>query len=130
MNRNAKGNQFRENKRDANKGVQFTPGEHAEIIVAVEIFYRDAKVTHNIAGPVLIILAEDEMKVKRKVAWEPKIDTLVGFCGPSDYHVCVSGFRPIVGCGEDKYCPNGRIFLIKPTNIRHFRMWSSGDPFA
>ena len=59
-------------KRDLSKGVQFIPGEHAEIFAAVAQIYKDAKAAHNIMGPVPVILAEDETKVKGRVAWEPK----------------------------------------------------------
>lgn len=100
---NFAGPSYSQVKRDLSKGVQFIPGEHAEIFAAVAQIYRDAKAAHNIMGPVPVILAEDETKVKGRVAWEPKWDTLAGSCGPLENHVCISGFRPVVGCGEDRY---------------------------
>ena len=90
-------------KRDVKKGVQFVPGEHLHIFASVAEIYRDAKALHNIVGPVPIILAEDETKVKGRVVWEPKWDTLAGFCGPEENHVCHSGFRPHIGNGEEGY---------------------------
>ena len=90
-------------KRDVKKGVQFIPGEHSEVFASVAQIYHDAKVAHNIVGPVPVILVEDETKMKGRVAWEPRSDTLAGFCGPSENHICISGFRPIVGSGEEGY---------------------------
>ena len=101
---NFAGPSYRQVKREVRKGVQFLPGEHAQIFAAVAQIYREAKLAHNIIGPVPVILAEDETKVKGRVAWEPKWDTLAGFCGPSENHVCVPGFRPLVGSGEEGYC--------------------------
>ena len=100
---NYSGASYRQVKREGGKGVQFLPGEHSQIFAAVAQIYRDAKLAHNILGPVPILLAEDETKVKGRVTWESKWDTLAGFCGPSENHVCVSGFRPIVGSGEEGY---------------------------
>jgi len=70
--------------------------------VVVQI-YADAKSVHNIVGPVLVILAKDKTKVKGRVAWEPKWDTLVGFYGPCENHICMPTFRPIVDSGEEGY---------------------------
>ena len=100
---NFAGPSYRQVKREVRKGVQFLPGEHAQIFAVVAQIYREAKLAHNIVGPVPVILPEDETKVKGRVAWEPKWDTLAGFCGPSENHVCVPGFRPLVGSGEEGY---------------------------
>lgn len=43
------------------------------------------------------------MKVKSRVAYEPKWDTLVGFCGPKENHICISTYKPIDGSGENGY---------------------------
>lgn len=59
-------------KRDHAKGVQFILGEHSEIFAAVAEIYRNAKAAHDITGPVPVILAEDETKVRGQVAYEPK----------------------------------------------------------
>lgn len=90
-------------KRDLKKGVQFLPGEHAEIFAVVASIYRDAKIAHNIVGPVPVILAEDDTKVKGRISWESKWDTLAGFCGHKTDHVCITTFKPEVGSGEDGY---------------------------
>ena len=100
---NFAGPSYSQVKRDVKKGIQFVPGEHLHIFALVAEIYRDAKALHNIVGPVLVILVEDETKVKRRVAWEPKWDTVAGFCGPEENHVCHSGFRPHVGNGEEGY---------------------------
>ena len=44
--------------------MQFIHGEHAEIFSALAQIYRDSKLAHYIVGPCLVILAEDETKVK------------------------------------------------------------------
>jgi hypothetical protein len=61
--------------------VQFVPGEHSEIFAAVAQIHKDAKEKQGVTGPVPMILSEDEAKVKGRVSWEAKWDTLAGFCG-------------------------------------------------
>jgi len=90
-------------KEDLKKGVQFVPGEHSEMFGAVARIYADAKIAHNIIGSVPVILAEDETKVKGRMSWEAKWDTLAGFCGPKANHVCITTYKPICGVGEDGY---------------------------
>ena len=90
-------------KKENKKGVRFIGGEHSEVFASVAEIYKDAKIAHGIVGPVPVILAEDETKVKGKVAWEQKSDTLAGFCGVKENHVCMSGFKPSVGSGDDGY---------------------------
>jgi hypothetical protein len=90
-------------KRENKKGVQFVPGEHPQIFACVAQIYKEAKSAHGIRGPVPVILAEDETKVKTRVAWEPQRDTLAGFCGWKDEHQCCSTFKPVVGGGEGGY---------------------------
>jgi hypothetical protein len=51
--------------------------------------YKQAKKAHGILDPILVILAEDETKVRGRVAWDHCWDTLEGFCGPKDDHICV-----------------------------------------
>ena len=51
-------------KRENQKGVQFVHGEHVDIFQSVAKIYKDAKAAHGIVGPVLVILVEDETKVK------------------------------------------------------------------
>ena len=75
------------------KGVQFVPGEHIDIFRSVAQIYKEAKEAHKIQGPVPVILAEDETKVKGRVAWDHRWDTLVGFCGPKNDYVCVSNYK-------------------------------------
>ena len=100
---NFAGPSYSQVKQDVKKGVQFVPGEHLHIFASVAEIYRDAKALHNIVGPVPVILVEDETKMKGRVAWEPKWDTLAGFCGAEENHVCHSSFRPHVGNGEEGY---------------------------
>jgi hypothetical protein len=58
---------------------------------------------HGITGQVPVILAKDETKVKSRVFWEAKWDTLAGFCGPKLNHVCISNYKPVVGTSELGY---------------------------
>lgn len=90
-------------KRENQKGVQFVPGEHADIFKSVAEIYKNAKHAHGIVGPVPVILAEDETKVKGRVAWDHRWDTLVGFCGPVDNHVCEPNYKELVGTGNEGY---------------------------
>ena len=90
-------------KRENRKGVVFVSGEHAEVFRSVAEIYKQAKDMHEIIGPVPVILAKDETKVKSRVAWEAKWDTLAGFCGPWDDHVCIPDYKPVVGSGVGGY---------------------------
>ena len=90
-------------KRVNHKGVQFVPGEHADIFRSVAQIYKEAKEAHGIVGPIPVILAEDETKVKGRVAWDHRWDTLEGFCGPRDDHICVSNHKVVVGMGDSGY---------------------------
>jgi len=40
------------------------PGEHGDIFATMVEIYRDAKLAHGITGLVLVILVEDETKVR------------------------------------------------------------------
>jgi hypothetical protein len=90
-------------KRENQKGVQFVPGEHREVFRCVAEIYKCAMVVHGVVGPIPMILAEDETKVKPRVTWEQKWDALGGFCGPKDDHVCVSNYKVSIGDGEEGY---------------------------
>jgi hypothetical protein len=50
-----------------------------------------------------VILAEDETKVKSRVAWDSKGDHLISFYGPKLQRRCIFHFRPIIGTGEVGY---------------------------
>ena len=85
------------------KDVQFVLGEHVDIFWSVAQIYKQAKETHGIIGPIPVILAEDETKVKDRVAWYHCWDRLVGFCGLKDDHICVSNYKVVVGMGDSSY---------------------------
>ena len=68
-------------KRDNKKGIQHVAGEYGDIFASVANIYKDAKMAHGITGPVLVILVEDETKVRSRVAYEQRFDNLSGFCG-------------------------------------------------
>ena len=90
-------------KREGRKGVQHVPAEHGEIFAALTEIYKDAKTAHQIVGPVSVILAEDETKVRSRVLNEQSFDTLAGFCGSKDNYVCISNYKPTVGTREARY---------------------------
>ena len=90
-------------KRENKKGVKFIAGEHEALFAQISNIYVEAKKTHGVHGPIPIILAEDETKVKSRIVWEASFDTLVGFFGSKDSHCCVSNFKPVVGCGNSGY---------------------------
>ncbi|KAL3691055.1 hypothetical protein R1sor_004706 [Riccia sorocarpa] len=46
---------------------------------------------YGIDGDVPVILAEDETRIKPRVRWESRRDTLTGFCGMKDAHKCRLG---------------------------------------
>ena len=58
---------------------------------------------YKIIGPVPVILAEDKTKVKSRVAYKQKWDTLAGFYGVTVNHLCVTSFKLVVGIGEAGY---------------------------
>ena len=89
--------------RECRKGVQFIAGEHAEIFQSIARIYNDAKAALGITTPIPVILAEDETKVRGRVSWEARWDTMVGFCGPKENHVCIPHYKPIVGDSELGY---------------------------
>jgi hypothetical protein len=84
--------------------VQFIPSEHV-IFKCVAKIYKEAKQVHNIGGLVLIILVEDEIKVKSKsiISWDSKGDNLIGFCDAKENHYCVINFKHVIGIGEVGY---------------------------
>jgi hypothetical protein len=85
------------------KGVQFTLGEHRQVSQSVAEVYRHAKLKCKVTGPIPVILAEDKTKVKSRVCWEQKWDSLAGFCGPKENHMCVPLYKVVVGSGESGY---------------------------
>ncbi|KAL3692993.1 hypothetical protein R1sor_006644 [Riccia sorocarpa] len=42
-------------------------------------------------------------QVERLIKWEPRRDTLIGFCGSKDGHTCQLGLELTVGSGEEGY---------------------------
>ena len=100
---NFAGSSFDSIRRDSRKGVMFVSGEHADIFKSIASIYVDAKAALGISGPIPVILAEDETKVRGRVSWEARWDTLLGFCGPTENHKCITNYKPVVGVGEVGY---------------------------
>ena len=89
--------------RESRKGVMFISWEHAKIFKSIVAIYTDAKKMHGIYGPISVILAEDETKVRGRVSWEAQWDTMLGFCGPKKNHRCITDYKPSIGVGEVGY---------------------------
>jgi hypothetical protein len=90
-------------RRECRKGVQFIAGEHADIFKSIALIYSHAKAAHGITGPIPVILAKDETKVRGRVSWEARSDTIIGFCGPKENHICIPHYKPAVGVGDAGY---------------------------
>ena len=70
--------------------------------VVVDI-YKQAIAHHELAGPIPVILAKDETKVKNRVCWEHRLDAVTGFCGSKDEHVCIPTYKVILGLRSAGY---------------------------
>lgn len=105
-------------KQDIKKGVQFRLGEHSDIFKAVARIFVDAKAAHNIVDPILVILANDETKVKGRIAWKAKFDMLARFCGPKADHICITTFS--VACGEGDKGYNKIVESFKDNQVGSF----------
>ena len=81
----------------------FISSEHAKIFRIVASIYKSAKNVYSITGPILVIFARVEIKVKARVAWEQKWDTLSGFCGLKENHLCITNYKRVVGSKKAKY---------------------------
>lgn len=64
-------------------------------------------------GPVPVILAEDETKVKARITWAAKIDVLAGFCGPKEDHKCLSDFQLLVDRTDRQNWASARHLALK-----------------
>jgi hypothetical protein len=90
-------------RRENRKDIHFVLGEHQEIFKCVTEIYVKVKIAHIISSAILMILLEDETKVKARATWEPKYDTLARFCRSKVDHVCNTKFKSVVGVGEEGY---------------------------
>ena len=100
---NFAGPSFDSTRRESRKGVMFVAGEHAEIFKSIAKNFSDAKAAHGISGAVPVILVEDETKVRGRVSWEARSDTLLGFCGHTENHKCITDYKPTIGVSEVGY---------------------------
>ncbi|KAL3687177.1 hypothetical protein R1sor_013486 [Riccia sorocarpa] len=83
--------------------VPFLPGVHSQNFTEVSKILEASKRYYGIVGDVPVILAQDETRIKPHVRWEPRRDTLIGFCGSKDGHTCQLGLELSVGSGEEGY---------------------------
>ncbi|KAL2620429.1 hypothetical protein R1flu_000634 [Riccia fluitans] len=90
-------------KRNRSTFIPFLLGLQDSNFEEVAKILTAAKALHGIIGDVAMILAEDETRVKPTVRWEARHDTLIGFYGDKDNHVCKMGLEVEVGSGESGY---------------------------
>lgn len=112
------------------KGVQFVGGFRPEIFSAVASIYKNAIEAYGLVGPIPVLMAEDETKIKTRVSWESRSDTMTGFCGRVDDHVCEPGYSVVVGDDEAGYnkildsfqnCRMGtfaRVIMVNPLHTK------------
>ncbi|KAL3696466.1 hypothetical protein R1sor_010542 [Riccia sorocarpa] len=86
-------------KRNKAEFVPFLPGVQPQNFAEVSKILEASKRHYGIVGDVPVILAEDETRIKPRVRWESRRDTLIGFCGPEDAHTCRLGLEVTVGSG-------------------------------
>jgi len=85
------------------KGIQFIHVEYKELFATVAKIYGKAKVQLGITGPFHMILAKDKTKVKERIAYESKWNSLASLNGPVANHVCIFNFKLFVGFEEASY---------------------------
>ncbi|KAL2650585.1 hypothetical protein R1flu_018713 [Riccia fluitans] len=90
-------------KRNRSTFVPFLLGLQDSNFEEVAKILTAAKALHCITKDVVVILAEDETRVKPTMRWEARRDMLIGFCGDKDNHVCKMGLEVEVGSGESGY---------------------------
>ncbi|MCO5555170.1 hypothetical protein L7F22_008713 [Adiantum nelumboides] len=91
-------------KRKGKKATQFQSREHEYIFDVVGKILSNAKSKHGIASRIPIIIVEDETTIKRRIRWNAKDDTLIGFCGSKgENHQCCSNDIITIGEGSQGY---------------------------
>ncbi|KAL3678263.1 hypothetical protein R1sor_021219 [Riccia sorocarpa] len=85
------------------KFVPFLLGVQKQNFKEVARILGACKAQHGITGDVQVMLAEDETRIKPRVRWESRRDSLIGFCGEKDPHTCSLGTELQVGSGEQGY---------------------------
>ncbi|KAL2607929.1 hypothetical protein R1flu_026502 [Riccia fluitans] len=103
MNRATKGYQYSKSTQAIQQALFQFGGRQDSNFEEVAKILMAAKALHGITGDVAVILAEDETRVKPTVRWEARRDTLIGFCGDKDNHVCKMGLEVEVGFGDSGY---------------------------
>ncbi|KAL3677805.1 hypothetical protein R1sor_020761 [Riccia sorocarpa] len=86
-------------RRNRAQFVPFLPGVHSQNFAEDSKILEASKRYYRIVGDVPVILAEDETRIKPHVRWEPRRDTLIGFYGSKDGHICQLGLEFTVGSG-------------------------------
>ena len=85
------------------KNLELVDGIAEENFVKIAMIYKDALRSLNI-NVALVQLSEDETAIIKKVTYNQRDDTLVGFCGKSgDAHQCMTNCVIKVGDGEEGY---------------------------
>ena len=68
-------------------GVQFVGRFRPKIFTAMVSIYKNVIEAYGWVWPIPIFMAEDETKIKTRVSWESRSDTLTWFCRRMDVHV-------------------------------------------
>ncbi|KAL3695382.1 hypothetical protein R1sor_009458 [Riccia sorocarpa] len=121
MNRAKQGNRYSRSTRAITQALfQFGGKQNfAEVSKILEACKR----YYGIVGDVPVILAEDETRIKPRVRWECRRDTLIGFCGSKDAHTCRLGLELAVGDGEDGYSLSGVTQTLSEKNMVSMECW-------
>ena len=85
------------------KDIDLEEGIVEENFVKITRIYEEALNTLSL-GKVPVQLSEDETAIVRRVCYDQKNDTLVGFCGlAGDNHACKENCVIVIGDGEEGY---------------------------
>ncbi|KAL3689329.1 hypothetical protein R1sor_015638 [Riccia sorocarpa] len=103
LNRKAKGRRYSKATEAIMQALFQFGGRQLVNFQEVGNILKAAKQFHGIDGDVPVLFAEDETRVKPRIRWEPRRDTLIGFCGGREDHVCKFGLEIEVGNGESGY---------------------------
>ncbi|MCO5573933.1 hypothetical protein L7F22_027711 [Adiantum nelumboides] len=101
---NLNGPSLSSKKHGQREATQFIPGIHGSIFDAIAEIYQKEKEKHRITSKIPFILVEDETAIKKRIRWNAKDDTLVGFDGyKTDDHECMTTCMIKVGEGQEGY---------------------------
>ncbi|MCO5593945.1 hypothetical protein L7F22_047964 [Adiantum nelumboides] len=114
-------------KRGHGLATQFLPGIQGHMFDAIAEIYQKEKEKHGIMSLVPFTVVEDETVIKKRIRWNPKDDTLIGFdghkvedheCGTSNLIKVVvgkAGYEMIIKSFENHVIGGyARVFVANP----------------